>query len=275
MNKTSITQKLRNKAKELNSPYNVILNQFFFDEFLKLLSLSPYREKFMLKGGMLLTYTLGVQNRATNDIDVLIKGLKIENSQLKNILAEIVRPQNFESVWFEIIGDGETIRVEDEYGGVKFRIIGHLANIQLPFSLDIATGDPVYPEAKENNYTTILGESFLLKQYPIESVLSEKLQTVIMRAESNGRSKDFYDIYTILKVKSIDYEVLKTAVALTFNYRGTELNKEGAKKILIRISQDTLFQERWNRYIKKNPYTNNLEFQLVLVKIEELIDSVM
>lgn len=122
MNKDSITARLRNKAKDLNINYNLALTQFFFDEFLRLLSQSKYKENFMLKGGMLLTYSLGVQNRTTQDIDFLVKGINLKPENINVILESIISDVDQSYAWFEIIGEGEAIRSDDDYGGLRFRI---------------------------------------------------------------------------------------------------------------------------------------------------------
>lgn len=277
MNKDSITSRLRNRAKELKINYNLALTQFFFDEFLRLLSQSKYKDNFMLKGGMLLTYTLGVQNRATQDIDFLAEGINLDSDTIKVILMSIISESNRSDVWFEIAGEGEEIRSDDEYGGFRFKIIGHLVNIRIPFAVDIATGDPVYPNPVENVYQTILGDRYELKLYPIESVLSEKLHTILVRAENNSRSKDYYDIYTILnnQIKNINFEDLKIAVLLTFKYRKTNISKDRAIEIINLIKNNETIRDRWNRYQNKNPYTKGIEFDLVIDVIYKLIEDVM
>ena len=277
MNKDSVTRKLRNKAKELGLNYNLVLSKFFFDEFLKLLSNSVHRENFMLKGGMLLTYSLGVQNRATQDIDFLVKGFPLESAEMKKVLEEIIGDNKQSDIWFELNSTVEEIRAEDEYGGLRFHIIGHLANIRIPFSVDIATGDPIYPFPRVEKYSTILGDNIELKMYPLESVLSEKLQTVLARAENNSRSKDFYDIYAILKNKLevINVKELKVAVSMTFSYRKTEVSKGEAKNIIGHINDDSLIKERWIRYQKKNPYANGIEFSEITESLNALIEMSM
>ena len=277
MNKDSVTRKLRNKAKELGLNYNLVLSKFFFDEFLKLLSNSVHRENFMLKGGMLLTYSLGVQNRATQDIDFLVKGFPLESAEMKKVLEGIIGDNKQSDIWFELNSTVEEIRAEDEYGGLRFHIIGHLANIRIPFSVDIATGDPIYPFPRVEKYSTILGDNIELKMYPLESVLSEKLQTVLARAENNSRSKDFYDIYAILKNKLevINVKELKVAVSMTFSYRKTEVSKDEAKNIIGHINDDSLIKERWIRYQKKNPYANGIEFSEITESLNALIEMSM
>ncbi len=277
MNKDSVTQKLRNKAKELDLNYNLVLSKFFFDEFLKLISISEHRENFMLKGGMLLTYSLGVQNRTTQDIDFLVKGFPIETIKLKKILEGILGDTNKKDIWFELNGTAEEIRAEDEYGGIRFHVIGHLANIRIPFSIDIATGDPIYPLPRLERYSTILGDIIELNMYPLETVLSEKLQTIFTRAENNSRSKDFYDIYAILKNKFevINIKELKVAVSMIFSYRKTEVSKEKAKFIIRNINEDSLIKERWKRYQKKNPYAKGIEFSEIIDSLNTLIEIAM
>lgn len=277
MNKESITQKLRNKAKELDLNYNLVLSKFFFDEFLKLIFISIHRENFMLKGGMLLTYSLGVQNRSTQDIDFLVKGFPIETVELKRILKEILGDTNKKDLWFELNDTVEEIKSEDKYGGLRFHVIGHLANIRIPFSIDIATGDPIYPLPRLERYSTILGDIIELNMYPLETVLSEKLQTILTRAENNSRSKDFYDIYAILKNKFevINIKELKVAVSMTFSYRKTEVSKEKAKVIVSHINKDSLIIERWMRYQKKNPYAKGIEFSEIIESLNTLIEMVM
>ncbi|NEW62286.1 nucleotidyl transferase AbiEii/AbiGii toxin family protein [Granulicatella sp. zg-ZJ] len=277
MNKDSITQKLRKKAKELELNYNTVLSKFFFDEFLKLLANSNHKENFMLKGGMLLTYALGIQNRSTQDIDFLVKGIKLNAAEIKKVLEDILGKTNQSDIWFELISDVQEIRVEDKYGGLKFHVIGHLSNIRIPFSIDVATGDPIFPYPKIENYTTILGDNIELKIYPLESVLSEKLQTVLARAENNSRSKDFYDIYAILnnKLEMVDTEQLKIAVLMTFKYRKTEITKDEAKQIIDNINNDSLVKERWIRYQKKNPYAKDIEFNEIVKCLNDLVELSM
>ena len=277
MNKDSVTEKLRKRAKELRLNYNLVLNQFFFDEFLKLLSISKYQNNFMLKGGMLLTYTLGIQNRATQDIDFLVKGLTIDAVQIKDILSTIISGADTSGVWFEVLNDSDNIRLDDKYGGVRYYIIGHLSNIRVPFAIDIATGDPIYPDAKVELYTTILNDDIQLRLYPLESVLAEKLQTILARAENNSRSKDFYDIYTIMRnnEKQVDIDALKVSVALTFAYRKTHILKNTALDIVCQIDDNDEINSRWKRYQKKSPYAKDIGFENVIDEIKRLIEMVL
>ena len=110
--------------------------------------MSKYNENFLLKGGMLVAYKIGLQNRSTRDIDFLINGLDFNIENMRNIISDIVSMHTNE-VWYELIGNWELIRLDDIYGGTRFHLIGHVSNIRLPFTLDIATGDPIYPTPKK------------------------------------------------------------------------------------------------------------------------------
>ena len=276
MNKDSVTRKLRNKAKELGLNYNLVLSKFFFDEFLKLLSNSVHRENFMLKGGMLLTYSLGVQNRATQDIDFLVKGFPLESAEMKKVLEEIIGDNKQSDIWFELNSTAEEIRAEDEYGGLRFHIIGHLANIRIPFSVDIATGDPIYPFPRVEKYSTILGDNIELKMYPLESVLSEKLQTVLARAENNSRSKDFYDIYILyhLKKEEIDFEHLKEACQNTFKHRYTDFNIDSILNVLTGLKVEKDLKIRWSSYQKRFRYAEEISFDEAVNAVIEVVKNI-
>ena len=226
---------------------------------------------------MLLTYTLGIQNRATQDIDFLVKGLTIDAVQIKDILSTIISGADTSGVWFEVLNDSDNIRLDDKYGGVRYYIIGHLSNIRVPFAIDIATGDPIYPDAKVELYTTILNDDIQLRLYPLESVLAEKLQTILARAENNSRSKDFYDIYTIMRnnEKQVDIDALKVSVALTFAYRKTHILKNTALDIVCQIDDNDEIKSRWKRYQKKSPYAKDIGFENVIDEIKRLIEMVL
>lgn len=276
MNKDSVTQKLKNKANELGVDYDILLRKFFFDEFLKQLANSVYRENFILKGGLLLSYSLGIQNRNTQDIDFLVEKCPLEEEKFKKVLKEVIGDSKQTDVWFELNDTAEKIMPEAEYSGLRFRFVGRLENIKVPFDVDIATGGPKYP-LMTKKYSTILGDEIELRMYPLELVLSEKLHAVLERAEKNSRSKDFYDIYTILKDKQEELNIkeLKEAIAVTFGYRKTFISKNEAKDIVNDINEDSLMRERWTNYQKKHQYAKGIDFSEITESINALVDMSM
>lgn len=270
MNKYSIVNKLRIRASELNVSFNDVLSQFFYDEFLKLLSMSKYNENFLLKGVMLVAYKIGLQNRSTRDIDFLINGLDFKIENMRNIISDIVSMHTNE-VWYELIGNWELIRLDDIYGGARFHLIDHVSNIRLPFTLDIATGNPIYPIPKKEKYRTLLGDCIYLYFYSLESVVAEKLQTILARAENNTRMKDFYDIYIIFNNNGLELESLKLAIRYTFSYRHTSISKKNALDITKLICENPVFEERWIRFQNKNTYVMDITFDSICDCLKELI----
>ncbi|MCI1722525.1 MAG: nucleotidyl transferase AbiEii/AbiGii toxin family protein [Lachnospiraceae bacterium] len=273
MNKESITARLRNKSKKTGVQFNTLLSQFFFDEFLKKMSESEYSDHFTLKGGILMSSVLGLSNRATKDIDFLLNGFSMEKQSLTEVIDRIIGQHDQENVWFERDDEGEPIRDEDEYGGYRFHLTGHLANIRVRFGIDIATGDPVTPAAEKIDYMMVTDEVIRIRAYPLETVLAEKVQTILNRAEANGRSKDFYDVYEIWKMKSneLQTENLKQAFARTFTYRNTVMNEASALGILEKIENDEACRIRWGSYRNKNLYVGQLELSDVLKSCREII----
>lgn len=278
-NKDSILAKLKKTAETEKIPFNTVLTQFFFDEFISLLGKSLYKDKFILKGGVLMSFLFGINNRATVDIDFLASGFNMDGDSVKSTIEKIIAPTNQKDqkslVWFET-GKTEPIRDEDEYGGFRVHIIGHMANVRLPFGVDIATGDPVTPGIKEIPYQTVTDETILIYAYPLETILAEKVQTLIARQENNGRSKDFYDIHMLMKFKKkqIDPELVKTAASKTFAYRQTKTDKANALEIVDSLEKNALCRARWNTFVKKNPYAKGIEFNEVLSSCKQAIQLI-
>lgn len=195
INKDSLKAKANNISKELNISQNVVYNRFFYDAFLSRLSKSKYNNQFILKGGLYLSSILGINNRSTMDIDFYIRKISMEKDKIVDIIKEIISTNVDDGIWFEIINIGN-IRNEDQYGGFQITILGHLDNVKCQFGIDIATGDPIIPSEKNYEYKCLVTkESLALKVYSLESVIAEKLETILAKSIFNSRSKDYYDLY--------------------------------------------------------------------------------
>lgn len=224
---------------------------------------------------MLIASHLGINNRSTIDIDFLIKGIDTDIDSLNKILKQITKNENRKDIWFEISKNIEPIRQHDKYGGNRFHVTGHLSNIKVGFGIDITTGDPMHPTPSTKTYTTILGETCNLKMYPLESVLAEKMQTILYRESFNTRNKDYYDIHSIYlkEYQNLNKDNLKDAFKLTFSYRKTDMDKQKSLDTIYYISRNQTFLEGWDRYIKNNPYTNNLSFQEASKSCKQIIED--
>lgn len=227
INKDSLKARASNISNKLNISQNVIYNRFFYDAFLARLSKSKYKNEFVLKGGLYLSSVFGINTRSTMDVDFFLRKISMEKDRIVDIVKEIATINNDDDISFEVINVGE-IRKDDQYGGFQITILGRLDNVRCQFGIDVATGDPIVPSEKNYEYKCLVtGETLFLKVYSLESIISEKLQTVLSRSISNSRSKDYYDLYMLRKTQlaNIDGQFLKKAFQETCDYRHFSITK--------------------------------------------------
>ena len=276
INKNSLQAKINNLSSQTGVYQNILLKSFFFDALLKRLAASPYSENFVFKGGFLLSTSLGINLRSTMDIDFLLRRFNLDKENIMKIIKEVSSINIDDGVIFEIRSIDE-IRQEDDYGGYNVTLLGKLDNIKETISIDIATGDPITPEAVNYEYKCFFDNEVLkFKAYNFETILAEKLQTILFRGIANSRSKDFYDLFIIHKLRwnSIDTNVFKKAFENTCNYRDTIFTKEDATKIIENISNDSFMETRWIAYRKRNKYVEGIEFKETINVLKLVLEYV-
>lgn len=275
INKDSLKARVNNITKELNISQNTIYDRFFFDSFLSRLAVSSYKDKFVLKGGLYLSSVLGINTRSTMDMDFYIRKLSMKKDNIVRIIAEIASIELEDNVKFKVIGSTD-IRIEDPYGGFQVKVLGKLDNVRYEFGVDIATGDPIIPSEKNYDYKCLVtGEILEIKAYSLESVVAEKLETVLVRQIANSRSKDFYDLYILRKLQYsfVDVFTLKKAFIETCNYRNYKVTKEEALSLISEIGDNTQINSRWLAYTERNNYAKDISFVDVIVSIVEWIND--
>lgn len=258
INKDSLKARANNIAKKYDVSQNVIYDRFFFDAFLTRLAVSPYRDKLILKGGIYLSSLLGINNRSTIDIDFYGRQIEMEQETIGNVIKDILSIDVDDGIKFLYLGIS-SIREDDQYGGFQIFVRGKLDNVRHDFSIDIATGDPIIPSEKDYDYKCLVTEEVLpLKAYSLETIVSEKLQTVLVRALANSRSKDYYDLYILEKLQkdNINIAYLKKAFEETCKYRKFTMTKKDAIELLFVIETNEQIQLRWRTYSKRNKYAN-------------------
>ncbi|MFR6954358.1 nucleotidyl transferase AbiEii/AbiGii toxin family protein [Streptococcus pneumoniae] len=272
MNKAKLTALCHNISKQTGLTFNSVMTYYFLEVILKKLSRSSYADHYIFKGGFLLSNIIGVESRSTVDIDFLFhkQTLSEENvqQQLEEILSEVKNDIQFS------IQSITTIKESDDYGGYRATILCQLENIKQIIHLDIATGDVVTPQPITYDYKAIFNdENFPIIAYTIETVLAEKLQTIYSRSFLNSRSKDFYDVYILSKLKKddIDLAQLKMACERTFSYRETELNFNNIIQLLETFKSDSTQQQQWQNYSKKYSYTKGISFSEILDEMIRLL----
>lgn len=267
------------KAKEFEKKYNLnyyeVLQRFMFERILERISISKYQDNFILKGGLLLAAMFGVENRTTKDTDATIRGIDISKGKMVDILNEILSIDLKDGVKFNIVNITD-IRQDDEYGGNKYHITGRVNNIKVNLEIDISTGDQVTPRELKFKYPLLFEDrNIVINSYNIETILSEKIETVLRRGKYNSRMKDYYDIYIFLtKLRNdIDMAVLKDAIDIIFSSRESLEYLNDYQKIIDSIINEERIKKQWNIYSNKYEYADGIDFNEVLVLLKGLIEE--
>ena len=272
MNSMQLKDKLRNISKEKNVDFNTLLRLYMYDRFLERLSKSKYRDNFVLKGGFYLSTLFGVENRATMDIDTAFRNASFDEETIIKMIHEIVSIKIDDNAKLSYLGI-EPIRDEDEYGGFRVTIQVEYETMKQSFHIDIATGDPITPKEIRYKYLPLLGDYYVdLYAYNMETILAEKIETMLNRLELNGRTRDFYDIYLIYKKEwqNINKDHFRKAIDKTFTkreYKGDPF--EGLD--IIRNSE--ILKERWNKYQRNFSYAEGIEFEDIMNCLEIMIEQ--
>ena len=276
INKNSLQTRINNLSKEMDVHANVLLVSFFFDAFISRLAKSIHADKFVFKGGFYLATLLGVKNRYTSDIDFLLRRESMDENRLREIFTDIIAIDADDSITFEI-SDISPIRDEDAYGGFSILLTGHLENVRQSFHVDVATGDPITPKDIEYSYQSLISnETIAFRAYNLETVVAEKLQTILFRGLLNSRCKDYYDIYIIhqLQWRKISIPDLRKSFETTCQYRKTPFEKEKSLLILEEISKSDIFQTRWKNYAKKSSFAKGISFEATIEACKEILDCI-
>lgn len=267
----AVKDKLRNISNEKNINFNAVLKFYMYDRFIERLSKSKYRDNFVLKGGFYLSSLFGIENRSTIDIDAAIRKAEFTEDNLLKMITEIINVDVDDNVVFKI-NEISSIRDEDEYGGLRVTIDFQLENVKDKFHIDMATGDPIYPRPDSYNYKSLIEKkTYQVWTYTTETVLAEKLETILNKLDTSSRMKDYYDIYLIYKFKfaELNKENFMMAVKKTFEKRKFQGNLIGSLNV---IKQSSILKEKWSNYARKNNYAREIEFEEILAFLEEFIN---
>ena len=262
--------KIKSIASKNNADARLLMRIYMMDRFLERLALSPYRDKFIIKGGILVTSMVGVAMRSTMDIDASIKNLNLSAEDARKTVAEIVEIPLDDGVSFEIK------RVSDimdnfEYPGIRLELNALMGGMVTPIKIDISTGDIITPREIEYSYHLMIEDRKInLWAYNLETVLAEKLQTILARDVFNTRMRDFYDVFTLMNLygNDIDDRVLNEAFKATFQKRNSTFENVGRQ--LENIAASTELQKLWKQYQGKFAYAADVSFESVMNSVKAL-----
>ena len=271
-----IKGRIKSVAKQNNADARTLMRIYMMERFLERLAQSEYRDNFIIKGGILVTAMIGVAHRSTMDIDTSMKNLNLSAEDALRVVNQVKDIDLDDGVSFEV-KDVSNIMDEMEYPGIRVTMNANVGRLITPLKIDISTGDVITPRAIEFNYDLLLEDrSISLWSYNLETILAEKLQTVLARGILNTRMRDFYDIRMLVDTyeDKVNKAVLKDAFAATCKKRGTDNLQEQAEEIIKIIEADEQLQVLWRAYQKKYSYAAEIDYASVISGVRKLMDLI-
>lgn len=270
---------INNMAKENNVAAQSVLQTYMLERLLERISISKYKDNFILKGGMLISAMLGIDSRTTMDMDTTIKGFPLTKDNITNIMDEICNIEIDDNVTLKI-NKVELIREDDDYGGYRITFEAKYNN-EMPviMKIDITTGDKITYKEIEYSFTLMLEDRKIqIWSYNVETIIAEKFEAIVKRGVLSTRIRDYYDVYMLINTQSkiIDKKTLKDAITLTAQHRGTSEIIKDWKKIVAKIANDSKMRQQWKRYQKDNFYAEGIEYNDLInaiSKVGEIFDN--
>jgi len=270
---------INNMAKENNVVAQSVLQTYMLERLLERISISKYKDNFILKGGMLISAMLGIDSRTTMDMDTTIKGFPLTKDNITNIMDEICNIEIDDNVTLKI-NKVELIREDDDYGGYRITFEAKYNN-EMPviIKIDITTGDKITYKEIEYSFTLMLEDRKIqIWSYNVETIIAEKFEAIVKRGVLSTRIRDYYDVYMLINTqnKIIDKKTLKDAITLTAQHRGTSEIIKDWKKIVEKIANDSKMRQQWKRYQKDNFYAEEIEYKELInaiSKVGEIFDN--
>lgn len=270
----SLKGKIKNYAKSNNIAAQVVLQNYMFERFLERLSKSEYQEKFVVKGGMLIAALVGLDTRSTMDLDTTLRNLPLTKEQIIEALTIVCSLDLDDDVFFEI-KSVEPIRKDDVYGGYCVRLDAKYDTIITPLSIDISTGDIITPDVVKYEFTGIFDDRIriLLWGYNIETVMAEKIETILSRGVFTTRPRDFYDVYILGTTQEFDTRVLKDALRATAIHRGSIDRIADVEGIIKQLSASEDLKNMWSKYQKKFTYATDISYDSIIRVLMMLLEK--
>lgn len=267
-----LKDRIRNLAKSKSADAQVLMRNYMMERFLERISVSEYRDKFILKGGMLVAAMIGLESRATMDIDGTIKGINVNVEDVEKMIAAIVSVPMDDGVEFQVKRISE-IMDEAEYPGIRVSMETRFDGVRTPLKIDISTGDAITPREVRYRFKLMLEErSIDIWAYNLETVLAEKLETVVSRSTTNTRMRDFYDLHMLsqLYCQTIVPADLSAALTATARKRNTEKYLADVVAALDEIEADVNIVKLWAAYQKKFSYASDVTWNSVMTSVRSL-----
>lgn len=265
---------IKNISKDKHISAQLVMQNFMLERLLERISVSKYRQNFILKGGFLIAAMVGLDTRATMDMDATIKGWPVNEESIKNMFLDICKIDLQDDVTFEFKKIGE-IREGDDYTGYRVSLSANYPPMAVPLKLDITTGDKITPTEIEYRFKLLLEDREIpVLAYNLETVMAEKLETVVSRGDQNTRPRDYYDIYILAKMqyKNIETEYLRAALDATSKKRGSSEILKEYKNIIDIVRNSDVMIKQWRTYQRDFEYVTDISFDEVCDAVVRMMD---
>ena len=275
-NATSFKNRIKKIAQEKQVPAQQVQQNYLIEEVLKLISRSHYKNAFIIKGGYLIGHLLGLDKRTTMDLDTTLKGKELSEESLLKIFSEILEGQENLVTFTYKIDSIDAIRAEDQYGGFTLKLVATYETLKEVVYIDITTGDSLTPREINYHFLSLFNDEELsIKAYNIETVLAEKIETVISRAEASTRPRDRYDIFNLyqLRKNELNMEILEKAIQTTFKARNSTEALLNWRDSIKKLKESEYQKELWKRYQKAFRYAQGLSFEETIETIETILSQ--
>lgn len=262
-NRDSLKAKVSNLSKKTSIPNKYLIQNFMFEALLKRISISKYKDKFIIKGGLLLSSIFGVDLRSTMDLDTTIKGLSLDRETITKAIKEIINIDLDDNIKLEI-ENIKDIRAEELYSGFEVNLKAEFDGLKTNLMIDITTGDVITYKEIEFKYNTIFdNETINIMTYNYETIIAEKFESIISRNIDNTRMKDYYDLYMFVNLKwdDINKEVLRKAIINTSKVRETLDYIDDTNRYIELIGDDSRLKSLWNSYKNNYEYAKDINFE--------------
>lgn len=272
---TQLKAKIRNLSAGDSRKAQTLIRNYIMERFLERVALSRYRNNFILKGGMLVAAVVGLDTRATMDIDTTVKSLHLDMENARRIIEEIISVEIPDGVNFSITRATD-IMEEHDYSGIRFMLEATMDNLRQAIKIDISTGDVITPRAVEYSYHLMFEDrSISLLTYNLETLLAEKMETIMSRGTANTRMRDFYDIYVISRQKSFDQGVLKDAFYATSEKRDTVVQIPDFIDTISSIESDEVMKSQWENFRNDSFFVGELSWAEVMASVRNLAEIIV
>lgn len=268
---------IKKKAAEKNISAQLVMQNYMLERLLERISLSKYKRNFILKGGFLISAIVGLDTRATMDLDTTIKGLTLTHESILEIFKEICGMEMTDDVKFELV-DISNIREGDDYPGLRVALKANYPPISVPLTVDVTTGDAITPREIEYTFSLLFDDRTIsILDYTLETVLAEKIETVLSRSIANTRPRDFYDIHILYVLHSVECnaKTLLQALERTANKRGSQKVLETYPDILMEIRKSEQLRGFWKKYQHDYEYATDISFDDACDTVQHIMDSIM